>query len=246
MTRHHLYRITVPNGKAYIGITIQPQERYDQHCKKDTALGHAIRQFGPDNCKFEVLREGSEFDIRDLENRYIRLFKTRFPAGYNNAPSPGAIDGEVRFLESLKHPSPADELWDASCFDAIFTPALPPEKCLYSGWIEMTANSDGRRAIEQIFPGWAFSWQPLKCHMKDWRSSVSNLPQLVARCADSLRSERLILTRLPALSDDELASLMAQAAQDEGARAAWRPLGSTTVHPFFTRIEGDRADRHGA
>lgn len=246
MTRYYLYLISVPNGRAYIGITDLPRRRFAEHLCADTAIGRAIRQFGPDNCTFEVLREGSEFDIKDLENRYIRLFKTRFPAGYNNAPSPGAIEGQERFLESLKLSSPLEELGNANRFDAIFTPAMPTEKSLYSGWIEMTANSDGRRAIEQIFPGWVFPWQPLKCPLKDWRSSVSNLPRLVARCADSLRSERLILTRLPALSDDELASLMAQAANDEGARAAWRPLGSTTVHPFFTRIEGDRADRHGA
>jgi hypothetical protein len=246
MTRYYLYRISVPDGRAYIGITCQPQRRFAQHLTADTGIGDAIRRHGPDNCKFEILREGSEFDIKDLENRYIRLFKTQYPAGYNNAPSPGAIDGEERFRERLQHPSPADELWDPSCSDAFFTPAMPPEKSRYSGWIEMTANSVGRRAIEHIFSGWVFPWQPLKKPRDDWRSSVSNLPRLVARCADSLRSERLILTRLPALSDKELASLIAQAVQDEGARATWRPSGSTTVHPFFTRIQGERVNRRGA
>jgi hypothetical protein len=245
MTRHYLYRISVPDGRAYIGITDSPQRRFSQHRCADTAIGRAIRQYGPDNCKFEILREGSEFDIKDLENRYIRLHRTEFPAGYNGAPFPGAIDGEKQFLESLNHPSPVDTLWDPDRFDAIFSPALPPEMCPNGGWLEMTANRFGRHAIEQIFPGWVFLWQPLKSRQNDWRSSVSNLPQPVAHCADSLRCEHLILTRLPALGDGELASLMAEAAQDEGARATWRPAGSTAVHPFFARFEGERTDQQG-
>jgi hypothetical protein len=235
MTRHYLYRISVPNGRAYIGITNSPQRRFAQHRCADTAIGRAIRQYGPDDCRFEILRDGSEFDIRQMEDRYIRFFKTRFPNGYNSAPSLGAIEGQERFPESLKLSSPLDELGNASRFDSIFIPALPPDKRLNSGWIEMTANSDGRRAIEQIFLDWVFLWQPLKRPWEGWRSSISHLPSLCARCSDSLRSELLGLSRLQALNDDALASLMAQAAHEEGVRAAWLPSGSTTAHPFFTR-----------
>ena len=60
MSRFYLYQITTPNQKIYIGITDNPQQRWNHHCKPSSvsrsAIAAAIQKYGKDNVKFEILQ----------------------------------------------------------------------------------------------------------------------------------------------------------------------------------------------
>lgn len=84
-----LYQLTAPNGKAYLGITNHmPEKRWQHHLysslkNSKLAIHCAIRKYGWDNFKKEVLVEGSFNYIKDLEIKAISLFNTFAPSGYN-------------------------------------------------------------------------------------------------------------------------------------------------------------------
>lgn len=83
------------NNKKYIGSTIsQPNIRYNQHIYNATheashqynyPLYQAIRKYGIENFSFEIIeqRDCSEFEIRQLEQKYIIQLNTLSPNGYN-------------------------------------------------------------------------------------------------------------------------------------------------------------------
>ena len=76
------------NNKKYIGSTIsQPNIRYNQHIYNAThetshqynyPLYQAIRKYGIENFSFEIIeqKDGSEFEIRQLEQKYIIQLNT--------------------------------------------------------------------------------------------------------------------------------------------------------------------------
>ena len=237
MSNYYLYRISVPDGKSYIGITNCPKKRFDEHCGAESGIGQAIRRHGRDKCKFEILRESDLLvDIQDWEQRYIKFFKTRHPAGYNYEPAPKAAAGRELFLESVKISPPPDALGDVSGVDAIFTPAQTPDKLTNAGWIEMKANSVGIRVIERVFPDHIFRWETVGCPRAGWRSTVVHVPSLAQKCWYSLRSELIGLSRLATMDDEELAQLVAQAVREEGGRTAPHQSNRGTVHRFFQNI----------
>lgn len=84
------------NNKKYIGSTIKdPKIRYNQHMyhvnhkdaegKYNYPLYSAIRKYGIENFKFEILfqKDCSEEEIRILEKEYIENFNCLSPNGYN-------------------------------------------------------------------------------------------------------------------------------------------------------------------
>jgi len=81
-----LYIITnLLNKKQYVGITNNPTERWKNHC-----CGHgarlvyaAIQKYGKDNLKFEILFEGPDDEIKNLEKLTIATLETIAPNGYN-------------------------------------------------------------------------------------------------------------------------------------------------------------------
>jgi group I intron endonuclease len=90
-----IYRIVFPNGKVYIGQTIQNvKDRFGSH-KKDayhdanpayyTLIGKAIRKYGKENIKLEILHEKIQWDDLDnLEISEIKNHSSMDPAkGYN-------------------------------------------------------------------------------------------------------------------------------------------------------------------
>lgn len=82
----YLYKITnLINSKIYIGVSLNPERRWQQHQYKSSAcvkLKNAIAKHGADNFKFEVICEGSESYILDLEFKAIEAYDS-VKCGYN-------------------------------------------------------------------------------------------------------------------------------------------------------------------
>lgn len=81
-----IYRITnTINGKIYIGQTrIGTFKRFQQHTKADTLLGRAIRKYGVDNFKINILSTTNEQDeANKLEEYFIKEHQCVVPDGYN-------------------------------------------------------------------------------------------------------------------------------------------------------------------
>ena len=91
----YIYSFTnLINNKKYIGSTINsPSKRYSQHLynvrydtdKSQYPLYCAIRKYGEENFKFEILAElnCSEQELREIEHNYIIEYNTIAPNGYN-------------------------------------------------------------------------------------------------------------------------------------------------------------------
>jgi hypothetical protein len=83
----HLYRITTPDGRAYIGVTVNMGARVRDHSRRDSPVGRAIRHHGRAKVTFQILAIGKLGFIRDyLEPKAIEAFGTRAPHGYNVTP----------------------------------------------------------------------------------------------------------------------------------------------------------------
>ena len=91
-----IYMYISPNGKMYIGQTINEKRRKSQHkyetSKSNTYFGKAIRKYGFENFEYKVLiKFKPTFDIEKLkrvldklEQRYIKLYKSdESEFGYN-------------------------------------------------------------------------------------------------------------------------------------------------------------------
>lgn len=88
MSTYVVYRHIAPNGKCYIGITCQPLEQRFQGGRgyvKSSAFYRAIKKYGWENFKHEVLETGlSHLDACEKEREYIAKYRsltTEF--GYN-------------------------------------------------------------------------------------------------------------------------------------------------------------------
>lgn len=85
-----LYRLSFPDGKAYIGITTWTVEaRFSEHCanarrkSKTFAVHAAIRKFGAESVKVETLAAADWAALVNLEIGAIAEYGTYAPGGYN-------------------------------------------------------------------------------------------------------------------------------------------------------------------
>jgi group I intron endonuclease len=82
-----IYCITSPSDKRYIGQTIRKcEKRFNEHCKYPNScilLENAIRKYGKENMKFEILLEINNELLDSYEIMFIDLFSTLEPNGYN-------------------------------------------------------------------------------------------------------------------------------------------------------------------
>lgn len=84
------------NNKKYIGQTINPKKRFNQHkssafnekdSEYNSPLHRAFRKYGYENFKYEVLIENNEIDIlNELEIYFIKKYNSQIPNGYNIEP----------------------------------------------------------------------------------------------------------------------------------------------------------------
>ena len=95
-----IYSFLFPNGKMYIGFTKRSkvEDRWNEHykgslkegCAKQSKLYNAIRKYGFDNIKKEVLYESEDIDftLHVMEDYYINFYNT-IENGYNNCKGGG-------------------------------------------------------------------------------------------------------------------------------------------------------------
>lgn len=84
-----IYKITnLINHKSYIGQSVNPERRFQQHCynreKYVSLIDKAINKYGRENFKFEII--GWFEDYNEKEQYYIQCLRTLVPYGYNIVP----------------------------------------------------------------------------------------------------------------------------------------------------------------
>jgi group I intron endonuclease len=76
-----IYKIISPNGKTYVGKSINIEERfksyqYEGRRKNQLKLNNSIKKYGLENHVFELLEECSEFDLNKREIYWIDKLDT--------------------------------------------------------------------------------------------------------------------------------------------------------------------------
>ena len=83
----YIYKITnLINNKIYIGQTVRTiKQRFNEHCgNQNSTISNAIRKYGKENFKVEVINEFNTIDeLNFFEEYYISLFNSLAPHGYN-------------------------------------------------------------------------------------------------------------------------------------------------------------------
>jgi group I intron endonuclease len=88
----YIYKITnVINKVSYIGQPTQayPMSRWKAHLRAVRygngcpVLSNAIKKYGSDNFKFEVIIICFDEDVKHYEQSYIKKYNTIVPNGYN-------------------------------------------------------------------------------------------------------------------------------------------------------------------
>jgi len=81
-----IYLITnLINGKQYVGQSIGIAHRWIEHknSKENYPISKAIRKYGKDNFKFEIIENCLPKDLDEKEMYYIKKYNTIVPNGYN-------------------------------------------------------------------------------------------------------------------------------------------------------------------
>jgi len=87
-----IYKAEFPNGKVYIGRTINFKDRKYKHINSSKGeknshiiMYKAIRKYGADNIKWEIIHECSSMEeMKEKEKEFINLYKsTEHEYGYN-------------------------------------------------------------------------------------------------------------------------------------------------------------------
>ena len=79
---------TSPSNKRYIGLTVRDnvEDRWNDHLKKSsncTLLKRAIKKYGFENFKKEVLLKINDEFLPEYEQKFIQVYNTMAPHGYN-------------------------------------------------------------------------------------------------------------------------------------------------------------------
>lgn len=145
------------NGKQYIGQTVNRiEDRFKQHCKKSKLnnskckLSNAIKKYGKDNFKIELLEDDISSDKIDMkEIKYIEKYKT-CENGYNTSRGGDAKSicevSQKKIIEEYKKGKPAAEL--AKIYNVSSTTVL---RILYASNIKIRASQNKKEEIKDDF-----------------------------------------------------------------------------------------------
>jgi group I intron endonuclease len=133
-----LYRLTFPNGKAYIGITSRTAKaRFKEHCKnaasgRGIAVSRAITKYGHQSVVVETLLSATWDYLLFIEPLVIELYGTKGNGGYNLSAGGEGVIGVVPTPETRellrqanlgkKHSESTIEKMRASHKTAVWTP----------------------------------------------------------------------------------------------------------------------------
>lgn len=79
----YVYQLTSPNGKSYIGVAKDVLVRFRTHARSRHAIGKAIRKYGAENFKIEILLIAEPEVCYQFEIDLISRLNTLSPNGYN-------------------------------------------------------------------------------------------------------------------------------------------------------------------
>lgn len=99
----YIYKITnIQNNKVYIGQTIRPiEQRFRRHindalnCKLNTHFARAIRKYGKDNFKIEIIDTASSQDELNEKEQYWIKFYNSVIDGYNETDAISKCGGNT-------------------------------------------------------------------------------------------------------------------------------------------------------
>jgi len=106
MENYLVYKHTCPDGKSYIGITSNYENRCFQHQKSKScrAFSEAVMFFGWDNIKHEILMENlSKDDALSYESNLIHSYKTLLPNGYNMKVRSANLEEKYALKKEIKN-----------------------------------------------------------------------------------------------------------------------------------------------
>ncbi len=84
-----IYKLTCPNQKSYIGLTVDFDRRLKEHILSSTPIGKALREHGVENFEISILIESDNPGLIKLkEKEYIDSFNT-VSNGYNRRSGGG-------------------------------------------------------------------------------------------------------------------------------------------------------------
>lgn len=81
-----IYKVISPNGKIYIGQSVNIKRRWNQHKyqKLDTILSRSFKKYGVDNHTFEILCECEISELNEKERYYQDYYKAIGLNGLNS------------------------------------------------------------------------------------------------------------------------------------------------------------------
>ena len=83
----YIYKYTSPSGKSYIGQAINSLKQRAGHNGKQykgcAQFYQAIQKYGFENFEVEILAEVPQEQLNEMETKYIQIFNTLSPNGYN-------------------------------------------------------------------------------------------------------------------------------------------------------------------
>lgn len=104
------------NGKMYVGQTINTVEkRFGDHSRQNSVIGRAIRKYGKENFRCEVLKRcASKAEMDAWEKFFIAAICCKIPFGYNVSDGGGGVAGrkhtdeeraKITVAKKGKHPT---------------------------------------------------------------------------------------------------------------------------------------------
>lgn len=82
-----IYKIeNLINHKIYIGQSTHIKKRWKEHCRysANSLIARAIKKYGKDNFSFSIIELTDDVsNLNELEAKYIRLYNSLIPNGYN-------------------------------------------------------------------------------------------------------------------------------------------------------------------
>lgn len=107
-----IYLITSPSSKSYVGqssVVLEDKIRWykklEKYDKTDRKIANAIKKYGWENMKFEVIEENSKWSKKQLNAKEIQWIKyyNSVKKGYNMTTGGDGVDSVLARKLALKH-----------------------------------------------------------------------------------------------------------------------------------------------